>query len=379
MRIAFIATNYPTVTRPYRGTFVQQFVWAMARQGHQCIVINPISLWERCLGSLPPSVRQEDAGLGKEVSVHHPRFLSFSSRRIGRLHTGTWTHAAFTRCVLREVARMSDPPDLVYGHFLYPSGRVATIIGQREGVPSVIGVGENSFWTVDVPGRARAQRDLEDTTGVIAVSRQIHDALVSELGVPDDRILLAPNGVDLQRFKPISQQTARAKVGLNTTRFVVAFVGSAGERKGGQRLVKAVDGLSDIGLVMLGGAPETYQSENVLFSGRIPHGDVAMWLNAADAFALPTLSEGSCNAVIEAMACGLPVITSRGMFMDDIVDDESALRVDPHDISALRAAVLRLRNDPAERERYIAGALRRVERLSVDSRAMKVSAWMSTL
>jgi len=343
------------------------------------MVINPTSLWDRRFGSLPPAKCLEDAGRGIEVTVHHPRYLSFSSRRVGGFHTGAWTHATFTRCVLREMARMSDPPDLVYGHFLYPSGRAATITGQHLRVPSVIGVGESCFWTIDVPGHTKARNDLKETTGMIAVSSQIQKALVSDLGVPDDRILLAPNGVDRRRFNPISQDTARQQVGLDTTRFVVAFVGSFNERKGGQRLVQAVDGISDVGLVMLGGAPGAYQSENVLFSGRVPHGDVAMWLNAADAFALPTLSEGSCNAVIEAMACGLPVITSRGRFMDDIVDDESALRVDPHDINALREAVLRLRNNSAERDRYIAGALRRAERLSVDSRAMNVSAWMSML
>ena len=70
--------------------------------------------------------------------------------------------------------------------------------------------------------------------------------------------------------------------------------------------MKAVDGLSGVGLVMLGGPADVYRSQNILFSGRVPHAEVVTWLSAADVFALPTLSEGSCNAVIEAMACGLP-------------------------------------------------------------------------
>jgi glycosyltransferase involved in cell wall biosynthesis len=83
--------------------------------------------------------------------------------------------------------------------------------------------------------------------------------------------------------------------------------------------------------------------------------------------------------VIEAMACGIPVVTSCGRYMDDLVDDEVAIRVDPTDVGAIRRAIDALRNDPARRDAMSQACLRRAKEFDINERARRVSDWMAEL
>jgi glycosyltransferase involved in cell wall biosynthesis len=94
---------------------------------------------------------------------------------------------------------------------------------------------------------------------------------------------------------------------------------------------------------------------------------------------MPSLAEGSCNAVIEAMACGLPIVTSNGRYMDDIVDDEVAIRVDPTDVRAIREAILLLKNDPERRTRMSKACLKKARHFDINDRARRVTTWMEEL
>jgi glycosyltransferase involved in cell wall biosynthesis len=100
-------------------------------------------------------------------------------------------------------------------------------------------------------------------------------------------------------------------------------------------------------------------------------------LSACDVFVLPTLIEGSCNALVEAMACGLPIVSSTGEFNDDVLDERMSIRIDPLDVAAIRAAIVRLRDDPGLRARMAAEALRRSQLFDVDDRARRMLAFMA--
>jgi glycosyltransferase involved in cell wall biosynthesis len=114
----------------------------------------------------------------------------------------------------------------------------------------------------------------------------------------------------------------------------------------------------------------------IAFKGALPHSDVPRALAAADVFVLPTQVEGSCNSVLEAMACGLPIVTSNGKYMDDIVDDDVAVRVDPMDVSAIREAIVALMNDPARRKSMSQACLEKSKQFDINLRARKVTAWL---
>ena len=87
---------------------------------------------------------------------------------------------------------------------------------------------------------------------------------------------------------------------------------------------------------------------------------------------LPTLQEGSCNAIVEAMACGLPIISSDGAFNDDLLTDEMSIRVNPKSVEEIHQAIITLRDDPVRRKQMADAALERSKQFDVDDRAERI-------
>ena len=267
----------------------------------------------------------------------------------------------------------------IYGHFMYQAGKAAVRAGRRLGVPSFVGVGEGDFWSVDPIGYPRASSELAAATGFVAVSTPIQDGLIRRLGIPPTKIGVFPNGVDLTLFRSRPRETERVRLGLPADAFIVVFVGTFDELKGGRRLLAAVRGLTGVKVVLLGQGPIKLDSPEVVFAGVVSHELVSRYLSAGDAFVLPTEEEGSCNAAIEAMACGVPIVTSNGAYMDDLVDDEVALRIEPRDVLAIREAIIRLKGDRELRLRMSNACLLRAARFDIDARARRILAWMTEM
>ena len=100
-------------------------------------------------------------------------------------------------------------------------------------------------------------------------------------------------------------------------------------------------------------------------------------LSAADVFVLPTLSEGCCNAIIEAMACGLPIISSNLPFNDDILWDDNSIRIDPMNIDDIRNAISLLKEDQQMRENFSKASLKHAASLNIEKRAKNILEFMS--
>ena len=103
---------------------------------------------------------------------------------------------------------------------------------------------------------------------------------------------------------------------------------------------------------------------------------MAEFLNAADAFLLPTRNEGCCNALVEAMACGLPLITSDRDFNRDIAGADNAILIEPDDVDAIARAICTLRDDPGRRRALGARSLERAKSLTISARAEAILAFM---
>jgi len=308
-----------------------------------------------------------------------PWYLSLSSKRVGAFHTDWATHYFFEQAAWRAVRRLGDPPDALYGHFLYSGGAAAANIGKRMGIPSFVAVGEGSFWSVRPFGFERARRDFRDITGVVAVSSVLKRGLIRELEIPPEKIEVFPNGVRLDRFYPRPREEMRRKLGFPLDQFLVAFVGSFEPLKGVHRLSEAIEGLEGVAGLFAGIGPSPPSCSNVVFRGPLRHEQIPELLSAADVFVLPTFEEGSCNALVEAMACGLPIVTSDGEFNDDLVDSSLALRVNADDAQGIRRAILRLKNDPSLRREMGAAALRKAQTLDIRKRASSILRWMESM
>lgn len=379
LRIAFVTGNYPSAARPFEGTFVQQFVWAMARQGNVCTVIKPTSLFNRRFGVMPPRAVSENAGDDARVTVHYPKYLSFSSKDLLLSHTGRWTTASFTIAVTTMIRQLGPDIDLIYGHFLYHAGFAALVAGEMSERPTVIGVGEDHLWTVNAFGIERAKVHFKHRGFFLANSTPNADLLGGQLGISRDRIMIEPNGIDLSFMYPRDRQAMREKHGVNEKDFVIVFVGANEVRKGPERVLAAIEGMTDVRCIFAGMGTETLQSSAILRQGPCPHAIIPELLSCGDLFVLPTTSEGSCNAVLEAMSCGLPLVTSNGRYMDDIVDDSVAIRTDPMDVAAIRNAVMALKNDPDRRRNMSHACLEKARKFDINERAQRVTEWMTQL
>jgi UDP-glucose:(heptosyl)LPS alpha-1,3-glucosyltransferase len=204
------------------------------------------------------------------------------------------------------------------------------------------------------------RRVFASTPQIVAISRRGAAEIADIYGVPSGRLRLVYNGVDLARFHPGNRgrqrATARAEIGIGRDAWTVLFAGSGFERKG---LATVIEGLAALGdrasrlLVVGRGDPEPYRrlAARLHVDGRIvwlgARPDLERWYAAADALVLPTRYEPFGNVHLEALASGLPVVTTTVAGGAEIVADDRGAIVPPGDARAVAVAMKRLREaDP---------------------------------
>jgi glycosyltransferase involved in cell wall biosynthesis len=244
------------------------------------------------------------------------------------------------------------------------------------GIPAFPCVGEGELWTVRRFGVVRARKDLASACGFLSNSTALKRTLIQDLDIATDHIGVFPNGTDLAEFMPRDRQAARRRFGLPLDRFLVASAGNFLMKKGIVRAGEAIDGLEGVAGVFAGSGPVPPCAANTVLCRRVAHDEMPDLLSACDVFVLPTMIEGSCNAIVEAMACGLPVISSIGEFNDDLLTDDMSIRVDPLDVQAIRQAIVRLRDDSDLRKRMGDAALWRSKLFDINDRARRILKFM---
>ena len=202
------------------------------------------------------------------------------------------------------------------------------------------------------------------TTGVALRSQ-----VIRETGLEGARVTSVPTGIDLTRFCPGDRDAARALLGISPDNFLIGVVATLRSWKGHRFLVDAFAALADprARLAIVGDGPGAENlrrqiaalgiEDRVLFPGN--QSDVVPWLRAMDIFALPSYAnEGVPQAIMQAQACGIPVISTAVGSIDELIShDETGLMVPPQDVVALTAAIARLQEDPSLRDRLVKRAL----------------------
>ena len=365
---------YPNAVSPYRNVFFQNLIFAAADSGVDCTVISPVPVTK--YGTKIKDIKYKTVHktpAGASVTVYYPRYISASSKQIGKFNTEKLSEKWFEDSAVRAVKKLTEKFDFVYGHFFLYGGLAAVRIGRLLGIPSFIAYGECDFESqVNATYGMPKKEQLEGLTGIISVSSKNTkelDELGIVRGVP---IITAPNSTDLSLFYKKDRTECRDKLGMPQDKFIVGFVGGFIERKGDKRLLEAVNGLEGAYAAFAGRGDDAPAGDKVVFCRSMEHSEICTFLNAADVFCLPTRSEGSCNAIVEAMACGVPIVSSDLPFNDDALDDENSIRIDPDSVPQIRDAIKRLMEDPLLRESLGKAAYKRSKEFDINKRAEKI-------
>ena len=190
------------------------------------------------------------------------------------------------------------------------------------------------------------------------------------------RMDVFPNGVDKNRFYPMDKEACRKELGFPEEAFIVAYTGAFTENKGANRLNEALKACKDVYAVFMGQGPINPDSENILWKGRVSNSEVVKYLSVADVFVLPTKGEGCSNAIVEALACGIPVISSDLSFNDDILNEDNSLRINVESVEQIRNAIETLKEKEDLRLKLSEGALKTAANLDVEVRARRIIEFM---
>ena len=370
MNLLAVANDYPSERSPHMGVFLHVLMRDFQELGLNVLVLAPVTRFSLTNWHSP------DVGVVDQVRVLRPRYVSFSNKVLpGGLSTYKLTVRSFERSVLRRVARSGFSPQFCYSHFLFPAGLTAQMLGQKFGVPSAVALGEGSFHHYEAHlGRANVKAALHGFSRIVAESNTLKDMCVTRHGVPEERIRVFRTAAP-RSFQAVPQVVARRRLGLPLDRPVVAFVGHFDENKGPHRVLAAIRKRPDIGAIFLGKGKIRLDSDQVLFSGLVRHEDVAQWLSGADIMVQPSLVEASSYSLREAMACGLPLVTSDIPTLREYLDPSVSMFVDPRDIGQIRSAIETLIDDPDKRRAMGAAAMEKAKHFSSLDRAKKILDW----
>ena len=371
MRVLVLSSVYPSASRPAFGVFVRERVRHLAARCEVCVVAPiawfPGNRWIRGQAvAATPQAEMQDG-----ITVYHPRFPCVPT--IGKALDGVLYFLRLLPFCLW--LRRRFPFDVIDAHFTYPDGFAGVLLGKAFARPTVVTLrgSHDIHHAAYALRRVQIRWTLKAAARVVAVSAALRE-FAGELGIDPKSVRVVPNGVDPSRFRPTDRGEARRRLGLPHDRTILLAVGNLTEGKGHHRLVELLPGLltqrSDLLLVVVGADPtgrygrwlETLTRErglgdHVRLVGSRPHDEVPVWMAAADLFCLATRSEGWCNALLEALACGLPVVTTRvGGNAEVVRHDTDGFLVPFWSEAEFASAVLRALGRPWNREEIVARA-----------------------
>ncbi len=376
MKIHTFSTLFPNTQKPGHGIFVETRLRHLTASGKvQARVVAPVPwfpLKSARFGDYAQYAKVPDSEMRSGLRVLHPRYPVIP--KIGM----NLSPLLLARAVRPVIARMIDEGydfDLIDAHYFYPDGVAAAMLGKYFNKPVVItarGSDITLFPRYAVPRRLIGWA-AGRAAGIITVCNALRDELLT-LGVDPAKVVSLRNGVDLklfQPFEPAQRDAVRQRLGLDG--FTLLAVGHLVPVKAQDMAVAALPQLPGVRLLIAGNGPnrgmllqlaqELHVADRVTFLGAVPQAELRDYYGAADALVLPSEREGWANVLLEAMACGTPVIASRVWGTPEVVaEPEAGLLMSERSPQALAEAVGALRASYPDR----AATRRYAERFSWD-------------
>lgn len=324
MRILTFSSLYPSRANPSHGIFVENRLRELVAGGEvESRVVAPVP-W-----APPGSQRLGDYAQYRNIGTHeirhgidvsYPRYLLIP--KIGMTAAPLLMYLSL-RGVMRNIIAGGYDFDLIDAHYFYPDGVAAVMLARMLNKPVVITARGTDLNLI--PQYALPRRQIlwaaAHASGMITVCQALKDTLI-EMGVPGNRVRALRNGVDLQRFQPPAGAAGRAaaRTELKISGPTLLSAGHLIERKGHDLVIGAMPMLPEFNLLIAGAGPERERLQalatslnaagRVRFLGAVPPQDMPRLYGACDALILASSREGWANVLLEAMACGTPVVAS---------------------------------------------------------------------
>ncbi len=380
MNICIISSAFPSRRNPIINIFIYRQAKALAERGHKVFVVAG-DTESRKEGNMIVYARPnaiKSALLALKAAIKIPKDSLWLLKNIGLKGTiGRLSLIELTYKVLKE-----KKIDVIDGHWADYGAVVAYLLSRilerkyiatchgsdvacdKEGLPSILTGGRREI----------VSTALENASNIIVESKSIAEDVRKYCS---KNPIIVHYGIDLNLFKPIHKKIFKKRT--------VISVGALIKRKGYDYLLEAIKKVlekdKNIHFLIIGDGPEKTKLknlarklgivDNITFKDFIKNKDLPIFYSSSEFFALATLHEGFGNVFIEAMACGIPVVSTNVAAVPEAVG-EGGILVEPRNPDQLAEAMLKLLNDENLRQELSKKALEQAKKFSIENRINKI-------
>ncbi len=389
MRVLMLTSSYSKFPGDTTAPFIASIAETLVARGHVVDVLLPHHPQLRCASG--PGLRLFPYRYAPDAWSLWGYAQSLESDV--RVRRGVYLLAPLVASSLRRSLRLrlrAERYDVVHAHWVVPNAALVADVVRAQRLPFVISLhGSDVFLAERFWPARRLARAAFQTAGFVSACSGDLRARALALGARETSTRTVPYGVDTDAFAPTRADPAlRSALGVASGTLFVLALGRLVEKKGFRFLLEAAAGLEGLHVVVAGDgdlrATLTAQARDlrapVSFPGNLERLRMAATLASADVVAVPSVVDsagnvdGLPNTLLEALASGRALVASRVAGIPDVIEDEvNGLLVPERDVGALRAALVRLRDDPALRTRLGAAArARTLQHLTWDATVAQI-------
>ena len=359
MRICFVSRRYwPAVSG--MSVYAEKLLEGLVARGHDVVLVSQFRgdpTGSAVYGGGPPPADRVPAGV-RAVGLE-----ALGEQRVADGSPADFDADIAAMRATVERLHAEEPFDLLHAQYAWPTGMAVLEASAALGLPSVVSVqGGDGHWVgLCCPAHSLGIRTVLDRAGAVLIgSRTFADEVVEHHGTDPARFDLVGGATDTGAFRPADDAAAGSLPGAGPV--TLLFHGRVDRRKGVLDLLHALATLRaegrDVRLLVSGIGPDVTAVADLVAElglggaveqrGYVPYPDAPAVYRDGHVFVSPTQSEGFSNTILEAMAAGLPVVTTRTVGVVDCVrDGENGLLREVGDVAGLVAALRRLLDEPA--------------------------------